>query len=195
MAKLTAKQEAFCLSYIETGNASEAYRTAYDAENCKPETIHNKACILLKNHKVVAKVEEIKEVKAKAYRDLCTIDIERDVMDKVLALFDTPQDASRWATDIVKYKALELGVDTLKRSRHIESNSRYSVMHEAGFKCQCCGAKSAKDNEVTLHIDHIIPFSIGGSNHPSNLQCLCSECNFSKKDRYAFNHKLENQDV
>ena len=27
--RLTLKQEAFCLAYVETGNASEAYRTAY----------------------------------------------------------------------------------------------------------------------------------------------------------------------
>lgn len=32
MASLTIKQEAFCQAYIETGNASEAYRTAYAAD-------------------------------------------------------------------------------------------------------------------------------------------------------------------
>ena len=35
---LTPKQEAFCLAYMETGNASEAYRRAYDADNMKPAT-------------------------------------------------------------------------------------------------------------------------------------------------------------
>ncbi|SQE31532.1 Terminase small subunit [Mannheimia haemolytica] len=30
MTELTPKQEAFCLAYIETGNASEAYRQAYE---------------------------------------------------------------------------------------------------------------------------------------------------------------------
>ncbi|MHA0947931.1 terminase small subunit [Enterobacter ludwigii] len=29
MAGLTIKQEAFCQAYIETGNASEAYRRGY----------------------------------------------------------------------------------------------------------------------------------------------------------------------
>jgi len=32
MISLTIKQEAFCQAYIETGNASEAYRTAYAAD-------------------------------------------------------------------------------------------------------------------------------------------------------------------
>ena len=31
MNELTQKQENFCLAYIETGNASEAYRKAYNA--------------------------------------------------------------------------------------------------------------------------------------------------------------------
>ena len=36
---LTPKQEAFACAYVETGNASEAYRRAYDvAPDCKPNT-------------------------------------------------------------------------------------------------------------------------------------------------------------
>ena len=45
---LTPKQEAFCLAYIETGNASEAYRQAYDAGKMSEKVIHNKASDLLK---------------------------------------------------------------------------------------------------------------------------------------------------
>lgn len=36
---LTVKQEAFCQKYIETGNATEAYRQAYNAGGMKPLTI------------------------------------------------------------------------------------------------------------------------------------------------------------
>ena len=35
MADLTAKQEAFALAYVETGNAAEAYRRAYDVRAVK----------------------------------------------------------------------------------------------------------------------------------------------------------------
>ena len=34
--KLTAKQHAFCLAYLETGNATEAYRRAYNAGGMQP---------------------------------------------------------------------------------------------------------------------------------------------------------------
>lgn len=42
--KLTPKQEAFARAYVETTNASEAYRRAYNAENMTPETLKVEAC-------------------------------------------------------------------------------------------------------------------------------------------------------
>ena len=66
--KLTPKQEAFCLSYIETGNASEAYRQAYDVGlKTKPETVNRKAKELLDNGKITARVEELRERACKAF--------------------------------------------------------------------------------------------------------------------------------
>ncbi|HDR0613963.1 terminase small subunit [Pasteurella multocida] len=60
--KLTLKQENFCLQYIETGNASEAYRQAYHAENMKPDTINRKASELLSDGKITARIDELKAV-------------------------------------------------------------------------------------------------------------------------------------
>jgi phage terminase small subunit len=58
---LTAKQEAFCLAYVETGNASEAYRRAYDVgDDTKPETVWRKASALATDGKVSARVAELK---------------------------------------------------------------------------------------------------------------------------------------
>lgn len=61
MAALTIKQEAFCQKYVETGNASEAYRHAYAAEKMKPAVIHVKASELLGNGKVAVRVSELRE--------------------------------------------------------------------------------------------------------------------------------------
>jgi len=58
--ELTPKQEAFCNYYIEGGNASSAYRLAYNAVNMKPETVNVKAAELLANGKVSVRVEELK---------------------------------------------------------------------------------------------------------------------------------------
>ena len=59
-ANLTAKQEAFCIAYLETGNASEAYRRAYDTSKMSHETIAKRACELLKNGKIAGRISELR---------------------------------------------------------------------------------------------------------------------------------------
>ncbi|PAQ00922.1 terminase small subunit [Mesorhizobium mediterraneum] len=61
--ELTAKQEAFCLVYIETGNASEAYRRSYDVgAESKPETVWSEASRLLADPKVSARVQVLQDL-------------------------------------------------------------------------------------------------------------------------------------
>ena len=57
--ELTLKQENFCQVYIESGNASGAYRHAYDARRMKAETIHRKARELMEHGKVTARISEL----------------------------------------------------------------------------------------------------------------------------------------
>jgi 5-methylcytosine-specific restriction endonuclease McrA len=70
--------------------------------------------------------------------------------------------------------------DKEKRSRHIPASLRVSVLHRDSYKCVFCG-RSAKT--VQLEVDHIVPFSKGGSNDSSNLQTLCFDCNRRKGAR------------
>lgn len=63
--KLTPKQEKFAQVYVETSNASEAYRQAYDASKMKPETVTVAASKLLSNYNVTTRVQEIREGVAK----------------------------------------------------------------------------------------------------------------------------------
>ena len=58
---LTPKQEAFCLAYLETGNASEAYRRSYSAENMSEPVIHNKASALLGKGEVRVRLDELRK--------------------------------------------------------------------------------------------------------------------------------------
>ena len=57
---LTPKQENFCLAYLETGNASEAYRRAYDAENMNAQTVYKRASELLDNGEITARLEVLR---------------------------------------------------------------------------------------------------------------------------------------
>lgn len=61
MTTLTPKQEAFCLVYIETGNASEAYRQSYSVQNMKPETVNRNAKAQLDNSKIAARINALQE--------------------------------------------------------------------------------------------------------------------------------------
>ena len=56
---LTPKQEAFALAYVETGNASEAYRQAYTVNGKSENAVHVEASRLLANPKVSLRVNEL----------------------------------------------------------------------------------------------------------------------------------------
>ena len=61
MARMTEKKEAFAVAYVETGNASEAYRRAYPRSlNWKPETVRKRASELLANGDVLGMIEALK---------------------------------------------------------------------------------------------------------------------------------------
>jgi phage terminase small subunit len=63
---LTPKQEAFCRGYLETGNATEAYRRAYDVDpNSRDSWLHVEACQLLGSPKITRRVEELQDEAAR----------------------------------------------------------------------------------------------------------------------------------
>lgn len=62
MADLTQKQEAFALAYVETGNAAEAYRRAYDVKAAtQHSTIYSAASHLLADPKISTRVAELQK--------------------------------------------------------------------------------------------------------------------------------------
>jgi phage terminase small subunit len=56
---LTIKQNGFAMAYIESGNASEAYRRSFDAGKMAPHSIEVEASRLLQNPEVSLRVEEL----------------------------------------------------------------------------------------------------------------------------------------
>lgn len=54
LPKLTEKQAAFVDGILAGKTKSDAYRDAYDAENCSERVIWREACVLAKHHKVSA---------------------------------------------------------------------------------------------------------------------------------------------
>lgn len=63
----------------------------------------------------------------------------------------------------------------LRPYRHpIKPDVRAAIYERDGHQCVTCGASEP------LQIDHIFPWSRGGTDEPSNLQTLCAPCNRSK---------------
>ena len=61
--KLTPKQEAFAMAYVECGNASKAYKAVYNVnENTTDNTISVEACKLRNNPKITLRILELQEL-------------------------------------------------------------------------------------------------------------------------------------
>lgn len=59
--ELTPKQQLFCLLYSRTFNAAQSYQQAY---GCSYSTAMSNGCRLLRNDKVRAEIERLKEIKS-----------------------------------------------------------------------------------------------------------------------------------
>lgn len=104
---LTLKQENFCLAYIETGNATEAYRRAYDASKMKDAVINVKASELLANGKITVRLEELR--KPIIERHNITVDdllAELEQARKAALDATTPQASAATAATMGKAKLL-----------------------------------------------------------------------------------------
>ncbi|MEP8989258.1 terminase small subunit [Enterobacter hormaechei] len=109
MAGLTPKQEAFCQAYIETGNASEAYRTAYAADKMKPESVNRKAKELLDNGKIAARVAELQgEIKQRHNVTVDSLLAELEEARQKALSAETPQSSAAVAATMGKAKLVGL---------------------------------------------------------------------------------------
>ena len=120
--KLTPKQEAFVLAYIETGNASEAYRRAYNAENMSEKVIHNKASDLLKRGDIRVRIEALQ--KHHQQRHAVTVDslTNKLIEDRELA-HKNEQASAAIAATMGKAKLHGLLKDKIEHSGDVELSS------------------------------------------------------------------------
>ena len=114
---LTPKQEAFALAYVETGNASEAYRRAYNAGNMKPSVIAVKASELLANGNVAVRVAELQAAHVERH-EITVDDILRELEEAraLAAGGEKPQPAAMVAASMGKAKLLGMLTDKMEHS-------------------------------------------------------------------------------
>lgn len=195
MENLTPKQEKFVMGLINGMSQRKAYKFAYNAVDMKDGTIDRRACELFKKDKIQARYKQlIKEKQQSIIKNVSNIN--SDLLSKVEKYKKDDETVIEFIENAI-LKSLPkdvLSQEELKevnRRRKISDATRYAILERAGFKCQCCGSKPLKDNDVVLHIDHIIPHSLGGSDSVDNLQVLCDKCNLSKQNRFIINHNID----
>ena len=93
---LTDKQEKFCKAIVEGMTQADAYRSAYDSENMADKTIYEAASRLMADSNIIARVQELRDLTAKA---------------SIL----TAQERLEWLSEIIRSKE-ESTTDRLKAS-------------------------------------------------------------------------------
>ena len=71
---------------------------------------------------------------------------------------------------------------TPRTSRDPTLRLRFRVLKRDDFKCRACGASPALTPGLSLHVDHVKPWSRGGQTIEDNLQTLCERCNLGKSN-------------
>ena len=109
---MTPKQEQFARLYVETGNASEAYRQAYNTDNMKPETVTNEAYKLLQTPDISAMVDDLK-AEARQRHAVTVDDLLHELEQARAAALtaSTPQSSAAVSATMGKAKMLGLLVD------------------------------------------------------------------------------------
>ena len=82
-----------------------------------------------------------------------------------------------------KQESLEfLELSELNSYSFVRAGKWWAVLARDKWKCLSCG-RSAREDGVSLEVDHIIPRSKGGSDEMTNLQTLCRKCNIGKSNK------------
>lgn len=129
---ITQKQENFCVAFLETGNASEAYRRAYNAEKMKTESINVNACKLLADAKVAQRVAELKREHRE--RHMITVDtLIAELEEARLAALsaETPQTSAAVSATMGKAKLVGLDKQIIEQTtKHTFDESQAKRMME-----------------------------------------------------------------
>lgn len=151
---LTLKQEKFCQFYVDIeGNASEAYRMAYNTSKMKPESIWTEASLLLSNPKVTLRINEIKEQRAKEST------VKREAVEKVLfdIVMSDPNDLYIYddETGKVKLKRPNQMPKRIRNALKKITNKRGEVSYELNGKTEAArllGAWNGWDAPKTVNL-------------------------------------------
>lgn len=133
MPGLTPKQEAFARRYVETGNASDAYRYAYNASNMKLATVNKRASELLGHGAIAGRVSDLQDAQ------LAAVDVSAQDIVRVAWEIANASDASHGS----RVSAL-----ALLAKRHHEFSDKHEI--GADIRLQAMSAVATMSTEQLL---------------------------------------------
>ncbi|MBG5919446.1 terminase small subunit [Providencia stuartii] len=122
---LTVKQEKFCQAYVETGNASEAYRMAYATDKMKATSINSKAYELLNNGEVTVRVAQLQQEHRTKHDITVSVLLEEleEARQKALSA-ETPQASAAVAATMGKARLTGLDKVVIDLTADVKVESR-----------------------------------------------------------------------
>jgi len=124
-------------------------------------------------------------------------------------IFRESAEGKEWHdTQEAEAKLTAVKMQSQGRQRTVGTEQRYRILMRDNYTCQKCGryGPGARDKDghplpepedgyAVLEVDHMIPFSLGGSDDDSNLQTLCEKCNRGKSNKYIDAENRANEDA
>lgn len=161
MAALTQKQENFCAAYVETGNASEAYRRAYDASRMKQESISVKASELMRNGSVTVRIKEL-QAQAQKRHQLTVDDLINELEDarQIAMGGERPTPAAMVAATLGKAKLLGLDCPSMAldlESKRLALEKLQLELDALKGKDKATGTGQDRPPEYTIAPDEPVP--------------------------------------
>ena len=107
---MTPKQIAFCQAYLETGDASEAWRRSYDASKINKNSVNRRGHEMLQHSKVIAYLAE-ERAHIMARHRITVDDLLSELEEARKAALDADTVQSSAAVSATMSKAKLLGLD------------------------------------------------------------------------------------
>ena len=148
--KLTIKQEKFCNKYLECGNASEAYRFAYNCSNMSDNSVWCNASQLLADTKVAQRLYYLKSHLAEA-AGISALQIIRE--HQKIAFSDATRIRNGWMS-LKDFEALTEEEKACIKSVETKQTKRVTPMGEEVIdeqvKITCYDKQKALDSIVNM---------------------------------------------
>lgn len=149
-SKLTIKQEKFCNKYLECGNASEAYRYAYDCSKMSDNSVWCNASQLLADTKVAQRLEYLKNHLAEA-AGITALQIIRE--HQKIAFSDATRIRNGWMS-LKEFESLTDDEKACIRSVETKQTKRTAPMGDEVIdeqvKITCYDKQKALDSIVSM---------------------------------------------